>query len=135
MWHLCHLSLGISQAQRGQGGVYSVRALLGEIREGTSETRPFQSPESRGWSSPGPGEPWDEWGWGWGSPAWQLLQHQDLLGPSPSWLRGGSWGGAGAARAPPGGLRGLGLLDRPGRLFLGQQEGEEPGAVEQWLGL
>ncbi|RMB98212.1 hypothetical protein DUI87_25115 [Hirundo rustica rustica] len=46
MWNLCHLSLGVSQVERGQGGVYSVRALLGKIREELQESGQFQSHES-----------------------------------------------------------------------------------------
>lgn len=41
---LCHPSLGVSQVEREQGGLCLVRALLGKIKEETSQVRTVAEP-------------------------------------------------------------------------------------------
>lgn len=99
-WNLCHLSLGVSQVERGQGGVYSVRALLGRIREELQESGRFQSHESSV-----SGAPWSQGRCGLtghraGLPSVAAPAAQGLAGCQPvlaaGWELGWGWGTTGS---------------------------------------
>lgn len=86
---------------------------------------------------PESGEAWDEWGQGWalqrGSSAAQgLAGSQPLL--AVGWELGWGWGTVGSQSPLLRGLGGLGLLERPGRLFHGAAGGRGAGACGAMAG-
>lgn len=100
---------GVSQVEREQGGLHSVRAVLGKMEEAASGVRTVAGRWEQPWlEHPGQGRR-GLGGHRAGLPTGQLPQHRDCLGPSLCWLQGGAGmgpGHRGQPEPPPGGLRG-----------------------------